>query len=58
MYQVKCDDYPLLDLRDEELILVNPKVKLEVNTVGEGSFKIYKNHPYYGKLKKKKSFLS
>ena len=55
MYQVKCDDYPLLDLRDEELILVNPKVKLEVNTVGEGSFKIYKNHPYYGKLKKKKS---
>ena len=55
MYQVKCDGFPLLDFRDENLILVNPRVKLEVNTVGEGSFTIYKNHPYYGKLKKKKS---
>jgi len=55
MYQVKCDEYPLLDLRDENLILVNPKVKVETNTVGEGSFTIYKNHPYYGKLKTKKS---
>lgn len=55
MYKMNCDAYPLLDLRDEKLILVNPKVKLEVNTVGEGSFTIYKNHPYYGKLKKKKS---
>ena len=55
MYTVKCDGYPLLDLRDEELILLNPKVKVEVNTVGEGSFTIYKNHPYYGKLKILKS---
>ena len=55
MYKVNCDGYPLLDLRDENLILVNPKVKLEVNTIGEGSFTIHKNHPYYGKLKKKKS---
>lgn len=55
IYQVKCDGYPLLDLRDEKLILVNPKVKVETNKIGEGSFTIYKNHPYYGKLKKKKS---
>ena len=55
MYQVKCDSYPILDLRDENLIVVNPKVKVEVNTVGEGSFTIYKNHPYFNKLKKKKS---
>lgn len=55
MYTVYCDGFPLLDVRDEELILVNPKVKLEVNTVGEGSFKIYKNHPYYNKLQKLKS---
>lgn len=55
MYSVKCDGYPLLDVRDEELILVNPKVKVEVNTVGEGSFTIYKNHPNYSKLKKLKS---
>lgn len=55
MYTVKCDGFPLLDIRDEELILVNPKVKLEVNTVGEGSFTIYKNHPYFEKLQKLKS---
>lgn len=55
MYTVKCDGYPLLDVRDDELILVNPKVKVEVNTVGEGSFTIYKNHPNYNRLKMKKS---
>lgn len=55
MYHLSCDGYPLLDWRDNDLILVNPKVKLEVNTVGEGSFMIYKEHPYYDKLKKLKS---
>jgi hypothetical protein len=55
MYTVKCDGNPLLDTRDEELILVKPRVKVEVNTVGEGSFIIYKNHPYYGGLQKMKS---
>lgn len=55
MYQLKCDGFPLLDLRDEDLIVFNPKVKLETNTVGEGSFTIYKNHPYYDKIKRLKS---
>ena len=55
MYKLTCDGYPLLDWRDNNLILVNPKVKLEVNTVGEGSFTIHKEHPYYDKLKKLKS---
>ena len=55
MYHIKCDDYPLFDPRDDDLIVESPKVNLEVNTVGEGSFTIYKNHPYYGKLKKLKS---
>lgn len=55
MYQVKVDGHPLLDFRDENLILFNPKVKMEVNTVGEGSFTIYKNHPYYDKIKRLKS---
>ena len=55
MYQIKCDEHPLLDLRDEKLIVLNPKAKTEVNTVGEASFTIYNNHPYYGKLKKLKS---
>lgn len=55
MYYVTCDGYPLLDWRDNDLILVNPMVKLEVNTVGEGSFTIYKTHPHFDKLKKLKS---
>ena len=54
-YKVNCDGFPLLDPRHEDYILVSPCVKLEVNTVGEGSFTIYKNHPHYDKLKKLKS---
>lgn len=55
MYQIRCDDYILYDPRDEELIVHNPKCKLGVNMVGEGSFTILANHPYYGKLKRLKS---
>lgn len=55
MYRVYCDGNPLLGLSVKDAVLVNPKIKLEVNTVGEGSFTIYKNHPYYSKLKKLKS---
>lgn len=57
MYQVLCDGFPLLDFRDENLILFNPKVKVEVNTVGEGSFTIYKNHPYYDTISRFKSII-
>lgn len=55
MYRLTCDGLPLLDWRDNDLVLVDPKVRLEVNKVGEGSFTIYKNHPHYGSLKKLKS---
>ena len=54
-YQVKCDGFPLLDVREDGLILGSPKVDMEVNTVCGGSFTIHKNHPYYDKLKKLKS---
>lgn len=54
-YQIKCDGFPVYDPRDDELIVGNPKVDLEVNTVCGGSFTIYKNHPYYDRLKKLKS---
>ena len=57
-YSIKCDNiYPLLNFRDEEFILLNPKFSLEVNKVGSGSFTIYKNHPYYDKILKKKSII-
>lgn len=50
MYRMTCDGYPLLDTRDEDYILGSPRVKNEVNKVGEGSFKIYYNHPNINKL--------
>jgi len=50
MYIMTCDGYTLLDARYDEYILGNPKIKTEVNTVGEGSFKIYYNHPNIEKL--------
>lgn len=57
MYQIKCDEYMLFDLRVPELIVTSPKVKVEVNTVGECSFTIYDTHPYYDKLQELKSVI-
>lgn len=57
MYQVMCGGLPLYDPRDDELVLLNPRCKLAVNTVGEGSFTILPNHPNYGILKKLKSIV-
>lgn len=55
MYQIKCDEYTLYDPRHDKLKVNSPKCKLEVNTVGEASFNIYSNHPYYDKLQKMRS---
>lgn len=63
MYQIKCDDYILFDTRyedieeDSKLIVVNPKLKLETNKVGELTFTIYDTHPYFEKIKKLKSII-
>ena len=55
MYQIRCDDYILYDPRDEALRILDPKCKLKVNTVGEASFTILPNHPYYLNLTKLRS---
>lgn len=55
MYTIKCDKYTLYDHREPDLIVTNPKCKLEVNTVCEASFTIHHNHPYYDALKPLKS---
>ena len=55
MYQIKCDGHVLYDPRVENLMVLNPRCKLSVNTVGEGSFTILREHPYYDKLKKLRS---
>lgn len=56
MYQIRCDNHILYDPRDEELMVLNPKCSLKVNSVGEASFTILPNHPHYDKLKKLSSF--
>lgn len=57
MYRITCDGKPLLDTRDDDLILTDPKVKIEVNKIGEASFKIYKNHPNFSVLTMLKSVI-
>lgn len=55
MYQIKCDEYILYDPRHEKLKVNNPKCKLEVNTVGEASFTINADHPFYNHMQKMRS---
>ena len=55
MYRVLCDGLPIHDLRDEELVLIDPSATLEVNTPGSFSFKIPPTHPQYGLPKKMRS---
>lgn len=57
MYQIKCDDYILFDLRDDEYTVNNPKLKLETNKVGELTFTIYDDHPHFNQIKKLKSII-
>ena len=40
MYRVLCDGLPIYDLRDENLVLIDPKLDLEVNKAGSFSFKL------------------
>lgn len=55
MYRVLCDGLPIHDLRDEELILLDPQATLEVNTAGSFSFKMPPTHPQYDLPKKMRS---
>lgn len=58
MYRIKCDTNTVIfDLNTNDLIVTNPKLKLEANKVGECSFVIYKNHPYYDSLIEKRSVI-
>lgn len=57
MYRVLCDGQPIHDLRDGELVLIDPKVTLEVNTAGSFEFRIPPTHPQYALPKKMKSVI-
>lgn len=52
MYRVLCDGLPIYDLRDENLVLIDPKLDLEVNKAGSFSFKMPPQHPQYELLQK------
>lgn len=47
MYRVYCNNSPLYDLRDEDLVLISPIVKIGENTAGSFEFSILPKHPYY-----------
>lgn len=57
MYQVLCDNLPLYDLRDDELVLKSPKVSLKDNNAGSFEFTILPTHPYYDNIQKMKSVI-
>ncbi|WP_419030872.1 phage tail protein [Holdemanella porci] len=47
MYRVYCNDSPLYDSRDEDLVLISPIVKIGENTAGSFEFSILPKHPHY-----------
>lgn len=47
MYRVYCNNSPLYDLRDEDLVLISPVVKIGENTAGSFEFSILPKHPHY-----------
>ena len=55
MYRVLCDGVPIHDLRDEELILIDPKLELEINKAGSFCFKMPPQHPQYDLPKRMRS---
>lgn len=58
MYQVKCDDNIIYDLREEDLIIISPKLQTEINKTGTFDFIIPPQNPYYSMIKKLKSIIT
>lgn len=52
MYKVLCDGIAIYDLRDDALVLIDPKIDLEINKAGSFVFKIPPQHPQYDLPKK------
>ena len=44
MYRIECDNKTLHDARDEEYMLISPKVSLELNKTGNLDFSILPSH--------------
>ena len=58
MYRVLCDGKVLHDVRDEDYMLLGPKVALELNKTGNFDFSILPRHPNVDIINKLKSKIS
>lgn len=58
MYQVKCDDSVIYDLRDSNLKIISPKLTTELNKTGTFDFTIPEQNPNYDKIKKLKNIIT
>lgn len=52
IYQIKCDDSILYDIREKEFFVEDPTLSLEINKVGTLNLYIYPDHPYFDRLHK------
>lgn len=57
MYTIKLDGQLFWDPRVEDLKIIDPKVKLEVNRAGSLTFSVTPSHPLYAQIKKLKSIV-
>lgn len=58
MYQVKCDDIIIYDLRDKDLMIISPKLTTEINKTGTFNFTIPPQNINYNIIKKLKSIVT
>lgn len=58
MYQVRCDDNIIYDLRDEDLKIITPRLATEVNKTGTFDFIIPTQNPKYSLIKKLKGIIT
>lgn len=58
IYKVFSDEWLLYTNTLDSLVIKDPKLSMELNSVGSFSFKIYPNHPYFDKLKKMESVIT
>lgn len=58
MYQVRCDNNIIYDLRDEDLKIISPKLSTEINKTGTFNFTIPTSNPGYNLIKKLKSVIT
>lgn len=58
MYQVRCDNYVIYDLRDDDLKIISPKLTTELGKTGTFDFTIPPQNTNYDKIKKLKSIIT